>query len=100
MGGAVILNWVLGAIIIVLIIGGGLYAVFRHGKAGPNTRDADQYLQAKDDPNVTPVAEHVPTGPVAAAGGLAETRSPLRDAGQNADSSGGQASAEPGRDPQ
>jgi hypothetical protein len=26
MGGAVILNWVLGAIIIVLIVGGGLYA--------------------------------------------------------------------------
>ena len=33
MGGAVILNWVLGAIIIVVIIGGGVYAILYHGKA-------------------------------------------------------------------
>lgn len=33
MSGAVVLNWVLGAIIIVVIVGGGMYAVFFHGKA-------------------------------------------------------------------
>ena len=38
MGGAVILNWVLGAIIFVAIVGGGVYAIFRHGKAGRTTR--------------------------------------------------------------
>jgi hypothetical protein len=108
MSGAVILNWVLGAIIVVLIIGGGVYAIVRHGKAGPNDRDARRYYRAKADPNVTPLGEHVPTGPVAVADGLAEPQSPLRDAGQNAGANGGQASARPsgdrtaerGRDPQ
>jgi hypothetical protein len=108
MSGAVILNWVLGGIIVVLIVGGGIYAAVRHGKAGPNNQEASRYYQAKADPNVTPLAEHVPTGPVAAAGGLAESRSPLQDAGQNAGPNGGQASArpsgdrtaEPGRDPE
>ena len=107
MGGAVILNWVLGAIIIVLIIGGGLYAAFRHGKAGANDRDARRYFRAKDDPQVTPLGEHVPTERVAAAGGLTELRSPLRDARQNAGSNGGADSrlpgdqtAGPGRDPE
>lgn len=104
MSGAVILNWVLRAIIVVLIIGGGVYAIVRHGKAGPNDREARRYYQAKDDPKVTPLGEHVPTGPMAVADGLAEPRSALRDAGPD----GGQASARPsgdraagpGRDPQ
>lgn len=95
MSGAVILNWVLGAIIIVVIVGGGMYAVFFHGKAGPNYQDAQQYQGAKADPDVTPLAEHVPSEPVAAADGLAQTQSPLRDAGQNAGSNGGPASAQP-----
>ena len=107
MGGAVILNWVLGAIIIVVIIGGGLYAILYHGKAGPDNREARRYQQAKADPNVTPLAEHVPSEPVAAADGLAQAQSPLQDAGQNAGPDGGQASArppgdrtaEPGREP-
>ena len=37
MGGAVILNWVLGAVVFVAVVGGGVYAIFRHGMAGPNT---------------------------------------------------------------
>jgi FtsZ-interacting cell division protein ZipA len=116
MGGAVILNWVLGAIIIVLIVGGGLYAALRHGKAGPNTRDARRYFRAKDDPQVTPLAEHVPTERVAAAGGLTHPRSPRwdaspeRDASPDADADAadaqprtpvpGDQAAEPGRAPQ
>lgn len=84
MGGAVILNWVLGAIIVVLIIGGGVYAIGWHGKAGPDNREARQYLRAKDDPQVTPLGEHVPTERVAAAGGLTESRSPRQDAARNA----------------
>lgn len=107
MSGAVVLNWVLGAIIIVLIIGGGVYAIVYHGKAGPNYRDARRYQRAKADPNVTPLAEHVPSEPVAAADGLAESQSPLQDAGQNTGPNGGQAdarpsgdrTAEPGREP-
>jgi hypothetical protein len=102
MGGAVILNWVLGAIIIVLIVGGGIYAIVWHGKAGPDNQEARRYLRAKDDPEVTPLAEHVPTEAVAAAGGLTEPRSPRQDAG------GGQPGARlrsdrtagPGRDPE
>jgi hypothetical protein len=108
MGGAVILNWVLGAIIIVVIIGGGVYAILYHGKAGPDNREAHRYQQAKADPNVTPLAEHVPSQPAAATDGLAEAQSPLQDAGQNAGPNGGQASArppgdrtaEPGREPE
>jgi hypothetical protein len=108
MSGAVILNWVLGAIIFVLIVGGGVYAIVRHGKAGPNYREARRHYRAKADPNVTPLGEHVPTGPVAVADGLAETQSALQDAGQNAGAQGGQASArpsghqtaQPGRDPE
>jgi hypothetical protein len=104
MSGAVILNWVLGGIIIVAIIGGGIYAVVWHGKAGPNDREARRYYRAKADPDVTPLGEHVPTGPAAAADGLAEPQSPLRNAGPD----GGQASvrasggqtAEPGRNPE
>jgi cbb3-type cytochrome oxidase subunit 3 len=84
--GAVVLNWVLGAIIIVLIVGGGIYAAVRHGKAGPDDREARRYLRAKDDPQVTLLGEHVPTEAVAAAGGLAEPRSPLQETGQNAGS--------------
>ena len=78
MGGAVILNWVFGAIIIVAIIGGGVYAILYHGKAGPDNREADRYQQAKADPNVTPLAEHVPSEPVAAADGLAQSSPELR----------------------
>ena len=108
MGGAVILNWVLGAIIIVLIVGGGIYAVVRHGKACPNDQDARRYFRAKDDPQVTPLGEHVPTERVAAAGGLTEPRSPLREARQNAGSNGGSPNtrlsgdqtAEPSHDPE
>jgi hypothetical protein len=108
MSGAVILNWVLGAIIIVVIVGGGMYAVFFHGKAGPNYQDAQQYQGAKADPDVTPLAEHVPSEPAAAADGLTEAQSPLQDAGLNAGPNGGQASArppgdrtaEPGREPE
>ena len=108
MGGAVILNWVFGAIIIVLIVGGGLYAAFRHGQAGPDNREARRYFRAKDDPQVTPLGEHVPTEAVAAGGGLTEPRSPLREAGQNGGPDGGQPgaslagdrTAEPGRGPQ
>ena len=103
MGGAVILNWVLGAIIIVLIVGGGLYAALRHGKAGPNNREARRYFRAKDDPQVTPLGEHVPTERVAASGGLTQLRSPLRDADPNGGQPGtrlsGEQTAEPGRDP-
>ncbi|HEY8044294.1 MAG TPA: hypothetical protein VIF35_08525 [Streptosporangiaceae bacterium] len=87
MGGAVILNWVLGAIIVVLIVGGGLYAALRHGKAGPDNRDARRYFRAKDDPQVTPLAEHVPTERVAVAGGLTQLRSPWPDATQERDAS-------------
>ena len=54
MSGAVILNWVLGAIIFVLIVGGGVYAIVRHGKAGPDHREARRHYRAKADPNVTP----------------------------------------------
>jgi hypothetical protein len=108
MGGAVILNWVLGAIIVVLIIGGGIYAIFWHGKAGPDNREADRYYRAKADPNVTPLGEHVPNEPVAAADGLAESQSPLLDAGQSAGPQSVQGStrrsgdrtAGPGRDPE
>jgi hypothetical protein len=101
MGGAVILNWVLGAIIIVAIIGGGFYAVFRHGKAGPNYRNARRHYQAKDDPSTTPLSDYVPTERVAAAGGLAVTRAPLADPDQEnpaARPSGGDAA--PDRDPE
>ena len=108
MGGAVVLNWVLGAIIFVLIVGGGVYAIFRHGKAGPNDQEARQHYGAKADPNVTPLGEHVPTGRVAAAHGLTESQSPPQDATQNARQPGGQASRRPsgnqtagaGRDPE
>jgi hypothetical protein len=99
MGGAVILNWVLGAIIIVLIVGGGLYAALRHGKAGPNTRDARRYFRAKDDPQVTPLAEHVPTERVAAAGGLTHPRSPRWDASPERDASPDAAAAAAGAQP-
>jgi hypothetical protein len=95
MGGAVILNWVLGAIIFVAIVGGGIYAIFRHGKAGPDDREARQHYGAKADPNVTPLGEHVPAGPVAAAHGLTESQSPRQDATQNAGQSAGQASPRP-----
>lgn len=98
MSGAVILNWVLGAIIFVLIVGGGVYAIVRHGKAGPNYREARRHYRAKDDPNVTPLGEHVPSGPVAAADGLAEPQTPLQDAGQNRGSNGEQANARPSGD--
>jgi hypothetical protein len=104
MSGAVILNWVLGGIIFVLIVGGGVYAIVRHGKAGPNYREARRHYQAKADPNVASLGEHVPTEPVAAVDGLAESRSSRQNVGPN----GGQASArpsgdrtaEPGRDPE
>ena len=98
MGGAVILNWVLGAIIFLLIVGGGLYAIFRHGKAGPNDQEARQYYGAKADPNVTPLGEHVPAEPVAAAHGLTESQSPRQDATQNARQHGGQAGTRPSGD--
>ncbi|HEX3390251.1 MAG TPA: hypothetical protein VHT94_14540 [Streptosporangiaceae bacterium] len=98
MGGAVILNWVLGAIIFVAIVGGGVYAIFRHGKAGPNDREARQHYGAKADPNVTPLGEHVPAEPVAAAHGLTESRSPRQDATQNAGQHAGQASPRPSGD--
>ena len=106
MGGAVILNWVLGAIIVVLIIGGGVYAIGWHGKAGPDNREARRYLQAKDDPQVTPLGEHVPTERVAAAGGLTETRSSrqVRNAGPDRGQPGtpppGDRTAGPARDPE
>ena len=108
MGGAVILNWVLGAIIFVLIVGGGVYAIFRHGKAGPNDREAREYYGAKADPNVTPLGEHVPTEPVAAAHGLTESQSSRHDATPDASQHDGQASprlagdqtAGAGRDPE
>ena len=93
MGGVVILNWVLGAIIVVLIVGGGVYAIFRHGNAGPNDEEARRHYGAKADPNVTPLGEHVPAEPVAAAHGLTESQSPLQDAGQSAGQQDGQASA-------
>jgi hypothetical protein len=93
MSGAVILNWVLGAIIFVLIVGGGVYAIVRHGKAGPNYREARQHYQAKADPKVTPLGEHVPSEPVAAADGLAEPQTSRQDAGSSGGSNGGQASA-------
>ena len=95
MGGAVILNWVLGAIIFVLIVGGGIYAIFRHGKAGPDDQEARQHYAAKADPNVTPLGEHVPAEPVAAAHGLTESQSPRQDATQNASQHGGQAGTRP-----
>ena len=50
MSGAVILNWVLGAIIIVLIVGGGVYAIVYHGKAGPNYREARRYYAGQGRP--------------------------------------------------
>jgi hypothetical protein len=108
MSGAVVLSLVLGGIIFVLIVGGGVYAIARHGKAGPNNREARRHYRAKADPNVTPLAEHVPTGSVAAADGLTESQSPRQDAGQNTGPNGGQASAQPsgdraagpGRDPE
>ena len=50
MSGAVILNWVLGAIIFVLIVGGGVYAIVRHGKAGPDHREARQSLPGQGRP--------------------------------------------------
>jgi hypothetical protein len=108
MSGAVVLNWVLGAIIFVLIVGGGVYAIVRHGKAGPNYGEARRHYRAKADPNVTPLGEHVPSEPVAAADGLAEPQTPLHDAGHDRGSNGGQASAraagdrtsEPRRDPE
>jgi hypothetical protein len=81
MGGTVILNWVLGAIIFLLIVGGGVYAIVRHGKAGPNDREARRHFGAKQDPSVTPLSDYVPTGPVAAVDGLTEPRAPLTDAG-------------------
>ena len=82
--------------------------IVRHGKAGPNYREARQHYRAKADPNVTALDEHVPTGAVAAADGLAESQSPLQDAGRNAGPNGGQArarlsrdrTAELGRDPE
>ena len=37
MGGAVILNWVLGAIIVVLIVGGGIYAASGTGRLARTT---------------------------------------------------------------
>jgi hypothetical protein len=95
MSGAVILSLVLGAIIFVLIVGGGVYAIVRHGKAGPNNREARRHYQAKADPDVTPLGEHVPSEPVAAADGLAEPQSPLQDTGPSGGSTGGQASARP-----
>ena len=98
MGGAVILNWVLGAIIFVLIVGGGIYAIFRHGKAGPDDQEARQHYEAKADPNVTPLGEHVPAEPVAAAHGLTESQSPRHDATQNASQRGGQAGTRPSGD--
>ena len=58
-----------------LIVGGGVYAIFRHGKAGPNDQEARQHYGAKADPNVTPLGEHVPAEPVAAAHGLTESQS-------------------------
>ena len=104
MGGAVILNWILGAIIVVLIIGGGVYAIGWHGKACPDNREARRYLRAKNDPQVTPLGEHVPTERVATAGGLTELRSPLRDAGPGGGQPGirlsGERTADPGRDPE
>ena len=102
MGGAVILNWVLGGIIIVAIIGGGFYAVFRHGKAGPNYRNVRRHYQAKEDPSVTPLSDYVPTERVAAVGGLAVTRTPLADPDQD-DPAGRRSSGggvAPGRDPE
>ena len=97
MGGAVTLNWVLGAIIFVLIVGGGVYAIFRHGKAGPDDQEARQYYGAKADPKVTPLGEHVPAEPVAAAHGLTESQSPRHDDTQTA-SQRGQASPRPSGD--
>jgi hypothetical protein len=103
MSGAVILNWVLGGIIVLIIIGGGLYAAFRHGKAGPNYREARRHYQAKEDPSVTPLSDYVPTDRVVAADGLAEPQIPLADSGQG-DPAGarpsGDATTAPGRDPE
>jgi hypothetical protein len=99
MGGAVILNWVLGAIIFVLIVGGGVYAIFRHGKAGPDDQEARQHYAAKADPNVTPLGEHVPAEPVAAAHGLTESQPPRQDATQNVSQHGDQ-TAGAARDPE
>jgi hypothetical protein len=98
MSGAVILNWVLGAIIFVLIVGGGVYAIVRHGKAGPNYGEARRHYRAKADPNVASLGEHVPTEPAAAVDGLAESQSSWQDAGQNAGPNGGQAGARPSGD--
>lgn len=94
MSGAVILNWVLGAIIFVLIVGGGIYAIVRHGKAAPNYREADRHYRAKADPSATPMRDHVPAGPAAAADGLTVARNPPGEPGPSA----GDASApRPGR---
>lgn len=83
MSGAVIANWVLGGIIFVLIVGGGVYAIVRHGKAGPNYREARRHYRAKDDPSITPLSDYVPSDRVAATDGLAEPQAPLQDASQN-----------------
>jgi hypothetical protein len=101
MGGAVILNWVLGGIIVLGIIGGGLYAALRHGKAGPNYREARRHYQAKEDSSVTPLSDYVPTDRAAATDGLAEPQIPLEDPGQKGRSAGhpaGGAAAGPARD--
>ncbi len=89
MGGAVILNWVLGAIIIVLIVGGGIYAVCPARQGRPEHPGRAPVFPGQGRPQVTPLGEHVPTERVAAAGGLTELRSPLREARQNAGSNGG-----------
>jgi hypothetical protein len=101
MSGAVILNWVLGAIIVVVIIGGGFYAVFRHGQAGPNYREARTHYQAKEDPSVTPLSDYVPTDQAVTHDGLAEPQIPLEDPGESGRDAGqpsGGATAGPARD--
>ena len=101
MSGAVILNWVLGAIIVLIIIGGGFYAAFRHGKAGPDHSEARRHFQAKEDPSVTPLSDYVPTDRAVTHDGLAEPQVPLADPGQSGRDAGhasGGAAAGPARD--
>lgn len=77
----VAINWVIGALIILLIVGVPLWITFRRRHARPDYREARTHFRAKADPGTTPLSDYVPTDPVAATDGLTVAQTPLEDPG-------------------
>ncbi|MDX6334191.1 MAG: hypothetical protein QOG05_1531 [Streptosporangiaceae bacterium] len=97
MNGTVVVNLVIGALIVLIIVGVPLWLTLRRRHARPDYREARAHYQAKADPSVTPLSDYVPAEPVAATDGLAVPQTPLDEASTSAGDAGTPA-GDPGQD--